>query len=55
MRFLDKRVMVICNELRKLQRKQKFPVTDWEYKEGNYIHPQDAEAEIGRASCRERV
>ena len=45
MKFLDKRVQTICNELRRLQRKQKFPVTDWKYKEGNYIHPQDAEAD----------
>ena len=44
MHFLDKRIKVICDELRRLQRKQKFPVTDWKYKEGNYIHPQDAEA-----------
>lgn len=44
MRFLDKRVNVICDELKKLQWKQNFPVTDWKYKEGNYIHPQDAEA-----------
>ena len=45
MHFLDKRVNVICDELKKLQWKQKFPVTDWKYKEGNYIHPQDAEAD----------
>ena len=34
MHFLDKRVNVICDELKKLQWKQKFPVTDWKYKEG---------------------
>ncbi len=45
MHFLDKRVNVICDELKKLQWKQKFPVTDWKYKEGNFIHPQDAEAD----------
>ncbi len=45
MHFLDKRVKVICDELKKLQWKQHFPVTDWKYKEGNYIHPQDAEAD----------
>ncbi len=45
MHFLNKRIEVICNELRKLQVKQKFPVTDWKYKEGNYIHPQDVEAD----------
>ena len=47
MRFLDKRVNVICNELRRLQWKQKFPVTDWKYKEGNFIHPEDAESDSG--------
>lgn len=45
MQFLDKRVSVICDELKKLQWKQKFPVTAWKYKEGNYIRPQDAEAD----------
>ena len=45
MQFLDKRIGVICNELKKLQWKQKFPVTGWKYKEGNFIHPQDAEAD----------
>ncbi len=44
MHFLDKRVKVICDELRKLQRKQKFPVKNWKYKKGNYVHPEDAEA-----------
>lgn len=45
MKFLDKRIQVICRELKRLQRKQKFPVTEWKYKEGNYIRPQDAEAD----------
>lgn len=44
MEFLDKRVKVICDELRRLQWKQKFPVVDWKYKEGNYVHPEDAQA-----------
>ncbi|MBD5461194.1 MAG: alpha-mannosidase [Lachnospiraceae bacterium] len=44
MEFLDKRVKVICDELRRLQWKQRFPVADWKYKEGNYVHPEDAEA-----------
>lgn len=43
MQFLDKRVNVICNELKKLKVKQSFPVDNWKYKEGNYIHPQEAE------------
>lgn len=42
MDFLDKRVGVICNELKKLKVKQVFLLTQWEYKEGNFIHPEDA-------------
>ncbi len=45
MHFLDKRVNVICDELKKLKIKQRFPVEDWEYKEGNYIHPEDARSD----------
>lgn len=45
MQFLDKRVNVICNELKKLKVKQNFPVDNWKYKEGNYIRPEEAEAD----------
>lgn len=45
MYFLDKRVNVICEELKRLKVKQKFTIEDWKYKEGNYIHPEDAEAD----------
>lgn len=45
MYFLDKRVNVICEELKKLKVKQKFDIGKWEYKEGNYFHPADAEAD----------
>lgn len=45
MQFLDKRVNVICNELKKLKVKQSFSVDNWKYKEGNYIHPEEAEAD----------
>lgn len=45
MYFLDKRVNVICEELKKLKVKQKFDIEKWEYKEGNYFHPADAEAD----------
>ncbi len=43
MQFLDRRVQVICDELKKLRIKKPLPVTDWEYKKGNYFHPQDAD------------
>ncbi len=44
MHFLDKRVNVICEELKKLKVKQKFPVENWKYKEGTYIRPEEAQA-----------
>ena len=43
MDFLDKRVKVICDQLNKLKVKQKFPIEKWQYKEGNFIHPADAQ------------
>ena len=39
MDFLDKRVGVICNELKKLKVKQVFPLTQWEYKEVSFFFP----------------
>lgn len=42
MDFLDKRVNVICEELKKLKVKQVFPLLKWQYKEGSFIHPEDA-------------
>ncbi len=44
MDFLDKRVKGICSELEKLKVKQRFPVKKWQYKEGFFITPQDAQA-----------
>ncbi|MDF2541514.1 MAG: Alpha-mannosidase [Herbinix sp.] len=41
MYFLDKRVRVICDELKKLAIVQSIPVEDWTFKKGNYIHPED--------------
>ena len=45
MHFLDKRVNVICEELKKLKVKQKFEIDNWKYKEGNFIRPEEAEAD----------
>lgn len=45
MQFLDKRVNVICNELKKLKVKQSVRIDRWKYKEGNYIRPNEAEAD----------
>lgn len=45
MDFLDKRVNGICEELKKLKVKRKFPINTWQYKEGNFIYPADAAAD----------
>lgn len=45
MDFLDKRVNGICEELKKLKIRQRFPIAAWEYKEGDFIHPEDAAAD----------
>ena len=45
MEFLDKRVTGICNELKKLSVKQKFETSDWLIKPGNFLRPEDADAD----------
>ena len=45
MEFLDKRVKGICDELNKLKVKQRFPIEKWQYKEGDFIRPEDADAD----------
>lgn len=45
MPFLDKRVNVICNELKKLSAKQKVPIENWQYKRGYFVHPTDADTD----------
>ncbi|MBE5967561.1 MAG: alpha-mannosidase [Lachnospiraceae bacterium] len=44
MEYIDKRIGVICDQLKKLAVVQKIPVENLMYKKGNYIHPQDADA-----------
>ncbi len=43
--FLDKRAQVICNELRKEAVRQRERITAWEYKEGNFVTPAQADAD----------
>ncbi len=43
MYFLDKRIQVICNELKKLSVAQNLPVEAFQYKKGNYVFPADAD------------
>ncbi len=45
MQFLDKRIQVICDGLKKQSIRQRIPVDNWEYKKGNFIHPEDARAD----------
>ncbi len=44
MRYIDRRIQVICNELKKLSVVQSVPISDWYQKEGKYNRPQEAEA-----------
>lgn len=44
MDFLDKRVVIICEQLKKLAVKQKTPITDFYYKKGFFERPEDADA-----------
>lgn len=44
MDFLDKRVIVICEQLKKLAVKQNQPVTAFQYKKGFFERPKDADA-----------
>lgn len=47
MEFLDERISVICDELKKLAVKNKHRITGWQMKEGNFITPEDADAGKG--------
>ncbi len=42
MEFLDKRVLGIAEELKKLSVRQKRRIDAWQYKRGNFVHPEDA-------------
>ena len=44
MRYIDKRIGVICDQLAKLAVVQKIPIENLLYKEGNYLRPEDADA-----------
>lgn len=44
MDFLDKRVIVICEQLKKLAVKQNQPITAFRYKKGFFERPEDADA-----------
>ncbi|HHU72100.1 MAG TPA: alpha-mannosidase, partial [Clostridiales bacterium] len=43
MEFIDKRIAVICDQLKKIAVVQRIPVENLVYKKGNYIHPEDVD------------
>ena len=43
MYFLDKRIQVICNDLKKLSVKQKNVVKELKYKQGFFLRPEEAD------------
>lgn len=43
MEFIDKRIGVICDQLKKMAVVQRIPVEDLVYKKGNYLRPQDVD------------
>ena len=45
MYFIDKRVQVICDNLNKLRIRTPQPITDWQYKEGFFLYPDQAGSE----------
>ena len=42
--FLDKRVQVICDHLKKQAVVQNVRLSGWQYKEGSFLRPADADA-----------
>ncbi len=44
--FIDKRIEVICNQLKELAIVKKEPIKEIEYKKGRFFYPEDAEASV---------
>lgn len=44
MEYINQRIAVICNELKRASVVQKIRVNDWNYKKGNFILPEDVDA-----------
>lgn len=45
MELITRRIERICQELKQLSKVQETQINDWKFKEGNYIHPADAQAD----------
>jgi alpha-mannosidase len=43
MEYIDKRIQVICDELKRVSVVQKAPIQNWKFKKGNFIRPEDAD------------
>ena len=43
MYFIDQRVQVLCNQLERLRFLDSTPLNDWQYKHGQYFHPDEAD------------
>jgi len=43
-RYIDKRVAVICSNLKRLSIVKKVPIESWKFKEGNFFYPSDVES-----------
>ena len=55
MHFLDKRVRVICEELKRLKVRQSFVIDSWKYREGFFVRPEDAEVFDGPQAGEEQA
>jgi Alpha-mannosidase len=42
--FAKERAQVICDQLKKLRKVQRAPLAIWQMKEGNFVHPGDADS-----------
>lgn len=48
MQLLDKRIKGICDDLGKWRKKSVIPITDWQYKSGFYLNPEQADQDSGK-------
>ena len=48
MYFIDQRLQVICNQLQLFRFRNTTPLTEWQFKEGQFFRPAEADAAEGR-------
>lgn len=44
MKLIDKRIGIICRELKRLSQVESVELTEWDYKEGRFLHPEEAKS-----------